>query len=260
MKPKPKHLGPIYAEQFSDTAVAAQYRKRPPYPASTFDIIADLLPATHRHVLDLGAGTGEIAVPIRAYAESVDAVEPSVAMLDVARRQPGADRVAWFNQAAEAFEFSRTYGLIVCGQSLHWMDWEVVFPKMAAALHEDGFLVLVGLSELADPAWYSDLRAMIPRYSTNQDFEPFDLIAGLEERSVFQVVSEKQSAPAVFSQSIDDYIDSIHARNGFSRDRMAMDASAAFDAAVRALLQKHCEGRVSGEVTATVTWGKLLSA
>lgn len=259
MEPKPKHLGPEYGEQFSDAAVAALYRKRPQYPPSTFDLIRNLLPASNRHVLDLGSGTGEIAIPSAAFADSVDAVELSAAMLNVARQQPGASKVRWFNQAAETFAYPRAYGLIVCAQSLHWMDWEVVFPRMATALDSDGFLVLVGLNELVDRAWYSDLRALIPRYSTNQDFVPFDLVSGLEERGLFKVIDQAQSAPTAISQSIDDYIDSLHARNGFSRDRMAPDAAAEFDDAVRALLEKHSDQGLSGEIVATVTWGKILS-
>jgi hypothetical protein len=44
--------------------------------------------------------------------------------------------------------------------------------------------------------------------------------------------------------------------NGFSRDRMAADAAAGFDAAVRALVAPFCpDGQVRLEVTATVTWG-----
>ena len=57
MKSKPISLGPAYADQFKDQAVAEVYRKRPSYPDATFLKLAELMPADHRTILDLGAGT-----------------------------------------------------------------------------------------------------------------------------------------------------------------------------------------------------------
>ena len=64
--------------------------------------------------------------------------------------------------------------------------------------------------------------------------------------------------PIAFVQSIDDYVDSIHARNGFSRDRMAPEAAAEFDAKVKALLQARYPDGLQGEIRSSVVWGKPL--
>ena len=258
MKPKPRHLWPDYGAQFQDDAVAAVYRKRPPYPRELFDLLLERTPRPGRaRVLELGAGTGEIANPLAARVERLDAVEPSAAMLRVAASQPGSERVRWHRKSAESFAYPSVYDLIICAQCLAWLDWEIVFPRMVGALDPEGWLIIVNQTALEDFPWMEDLKQIIARYSTNQDFEPFDLIAELDSRSLFDLKGRKSTWPVPFAQSVEDYIDSIHARNGFSRDRMTPSAAAAFDTEVRELLlSHHPEGRIDGRNQAHIHWGK----
>jgi SAM-dependent methyltransferase len=258
MKAKPRHLGPGYGAQFQDAAIAAVYRKRPPYPPETFDLITELLPLPSRaRVLELGAGTGEIAIPLAPRVESIDAVEISEAMLEIARTQPGNEQVRWHRQSAESFPYASVYDLVICAQSLHWLDWQAVFPRITGSLDPNGWLVIVRQSTLADMNWIDELNQIINRYSTNEDYEPYDLIEELESRGLFNLRGKRSTWPVPFSQSVEDYIDSIHARNGFSRDRMAPDAAAAFDAQVRdLLLSHHPDGIIRGRNQAHLHWGK----
>ena len=258
MKPKPKHLGPEYGAQFQDAAVAAVYRKRPPYPPELFDLICALLPQPARaRVLELGAGTGEVAIPLSARVARLDAVEISAPMLAVAASQSGQERVHWHQQSAESFTYGSVYNLIICAQCLAWLDWAVVFPKMVGALDPDGWLVLVDQTTLEEMPWSNDLMQIIERHSTNQDYEPFNLLEELESRALFSPRGRKATWPVPFSQTIDDYIDSIHGRNGFSRDRMTPRAAANFDAEVRTLLlAHHPDGVIHGRNQAGVHWGK----
>jgi SAM-dependent methyltransferase len=256
LKPKPKFLGPEYASQFSDRAVATVYRKRPPYPAELFAQLAALVPDSNRSLLDVGAGTGEIAIPMSSYAESVDAVEPSAAMLAVARQQPGHNQVTWHNLSGEDFGYPERYGMITCAQCLGWMDWEIVFPKFSKALTADGWLVVVDQDALTELSCQQELSQLIARYSTNQDYEPFNLINGLIDRELFDRHGSSTTSCVPFAQSIDYFIDSIHGRNGFSRDRMAPAAAIAFDRAADALLRRtYPSGMIHGSCRATMTWG-----
>lgn len=258
MKPKPEHLSRRYGAQFEDPSVAAVYRNRPPYPAETFDLILERLPnPTRARVLELGAGTGEIAIPLAGQVTQVDAVEPSAAMTAIARQQAGFERVHWHQTNAETFSYPTLYDLIVCAQSLHWLDWDIVFPRMVGALDPEGWLVLVRQDALDDLPWQEEILRIIPRYSTNQDFAPYDLVEALETRGLFERRGRKSTWPVRFGQTIDDYIESLHARNGFSRDRMAPEAAAAFDTEVRALLEAHHpDGIIRGRNQAHVIWGK----
>ncbi len=105
--PKPKHLGPEYGAQFSDPSVASAYRFRPPYPDELYTLLEGLLVDAPRLVLELGCGLGEIARRLATQTDRVDAVEPSHAMLAIARTLPGGGRqnVHWFCCTAEEFAY-----------------------------------------------------------------------------------------------------------------------------------------------------------
>jgi len=238
--------------------VAAVYHHRPPYPAETFDLMLECLPAPHgARVLELGAGSGEIAIPLATRVAKIDAVEPSSAMRTVAMEQPGSDQVFWHATRAESFSYPTVYDLIVCAQSLQWLDWEVVFPRFVGALDPGGWLLLVDQETFEDLPWRDDLSGIIGRFSTNQAFEPYNLVEELTSRGLFDVRGRVSTWPVRFRQSVDDYIKSLHARNGFSRDRMTPEAAAEFAAEVRALLlEYHPDGIIRGRNQAHLCWGK----
>ena len=65
-------------------------------------------------VLDLGCGTGDLAIRIAAETgAAVTGVDPAAAMLALARAKPGADRVDWVESPAQALDLGRTFDLIV---------------------------------------------------------------------------------------------------------------------------------------------------
>lgn len=72
------------------------------------------LAAGCRSVLDLGCGTGELAIRIAAeHGAAVTAVDPACAMLDLARIKPGAERVHWVEGDARGLRLGERFGLIV---------------------------------------------------------------------------------------------------------------------------------------------------
>jgi len=75
-------------EVFGDEAVARAYQRRPPYPEAVFKRLQRRLVAP-RIVLDAGAGTGALARRMTGFAERIDAVEPSAAMIAEGRGLPG---------------------------------------------------------------------------------------------------------------------------------------------------------------------------
>jgi SAM-dependent methyltransferase len=251
MRPKPAHLGPTYGAQFADVAVAAAYDRRPPYPAELFAILTDLIPERPRTVADAGCGSGDLARPLAALVGRVDAVDPSAAMIARGRARPGGDaaNLRWIESTIEAAALDGTYGLITAGESLHWMEWAVTLPRFRDLLAPGGVLAIVGRAHPDLPWWHAVLR-LIGRYSTNKDFRPYDLLEELATRGLF-----RESG-----QSVDDYIESIHSRNGFSRDRMTTADADAFDAAVRAAVAPYAEdGLLSLPISGTVVWGVPLA-
>jgi len=258
MDPKPVHLGPEYGAQFSDVAVAGAYSTRPPYPAEFFQGLEDLFPDGSRVLLDLGCGTGDVAISMAERVDRVDAVDPSAAMLAVARSRKGADHpsIRWIHAPAERFEFRGPYSLVLAAESLHWMDWGTVLARIAAALEPRGFLVLADGRALVNMPWASELEKLIPKYSTNRDYRPYDLVAELTRRGAFREVGRSTTRCVPFDQPLVDYIESFHTRNGFSRERMIRERAAEFDQAVRTLVLPYCpSGVIHGETCAVLIWG-----
>lgn len=256
-EPKPAFLGPEFASAFQDASVVQAYPYRPPYPESLFALLVGLIAGERRVVLDVGAGTGDIARPLATMVERVDAVDWSAAMIARGRRLPGGDstRIHWIQGRAEEAPLAPPYGLVTAGESLHWMDWGRVMPRFREALVPGGFVAIMDRAELP-VAWSDDLVGLIRRYSTNRTYVRMDLIAELERRGLFTKAGEWRSEPETFRQSIDDYLESMHSRSSFSRERMLAADLAAFDEALRALLERHAvDGQIELRLAASAVWG-----
>ena len=261
MQPKPKHLAPEYGAQFQDSAIVAAYHHRPPYPAETFTILAGLVRDEPRTVLDLGCGTGDVARPLAPLVARLDAVDISAAMIAKGRTLPGGDHphLRWIVGPAEAAPVAPPYALVTAGESIHWMDWPVVLPRLRSMLPPHGYLALVGRAEQPS-SWTEDLLVIIRRHSTNRDYRPYNIIDELTTRGLFALAGEERTPPMPFSQPLAGYIESLHSRNGLSRDRMPPESVAAFDEEVAALVGPYCQdGMVALQIAGTVVWGHPLA-
>lgn len=258
MPDRPKHLEMTYAEQFKERRVVAAYAHRPPIPAPVFDVLLQLISDEPRVVLDVGCGTGAVARQLAAQVDRVDAVDFSAAMIETGRQLPNGahPNLHWIECSMEEAPLTPPYALIVAAGSLHWMDWAVIMPRFRFVLSPNGTLAIVWQSEVRQP-WSDELLQLIRHYSTNQDFQPFNLIHELTTRGHFTRLGEFHTEAVVHQQTIESYIESIHSRNGFSRDRMTRENAQAFDDAVtRLLAQAYPDGLVQIGVVGHVVWGK----
>jgi ubiquinone/menaquinone biosynthesis C-methylase UbiE len=258
MLPKPKQLTRENAARFQDPDLVSLYHLRLPYPAQTFDILTALIRDQPRTVLDVGTGTGEIARKLVREAERVDAVDFSAAMIERGERLPGGQDVNWILGSVESVALRPPYALITGGDSLHWMDWEVIFPRFTRLLGPNGVVAIVTRWELPAP-WQEALNKLIRRYSTMKAYEPFDLAEELEKRNLFCKLGEKETLPQLSSQQIDDYINSFHSRSSLALSAMPAEEVQAFDEALRAaVLPWSDEGNLALETQARVVWGRPL--
>lgn len=257
IQPKPKHLDTIYAEQFKDEAVVNAYHHRPSYSDELFPFLAMLTKGESKLVLDVGCGLGHIARPLTNYVEHVVAVDFSEQMILQGKRLPGgsAPNLQWICSPIETAPLMPPYGLITAGQSLHWFDWEVTLPRFAELLVPNGYLVIVGRN-YAETAWSAELQQLITQFSTNRDYQPYNLLAELEKRQLFMKQGEKATEPELLTQTISDYIESIHSSNGFSRDRMPPEKAQAFDKAVHELVSSYVDEPMFATAVSThIVWG-----
>lgn len=130
--------GPMHFEARADDYAAA----RPPYPPELWARLrARGLVRSGRAALDLGAGSGQATGPLIAAGMHVTAVEPGPRLAGLLHAAfPSADvRVA----RAEDVELpDSVFDLAVAATSIHWMDLDVVLPKVARALAPSGRFVV----------------------------------------------------------------------------------------------------------------------
>lgn len=262
MVSRPEWLGEWHAARFQDQSVVDRYHLRPTYPAETFEILNNLIVDEPRHVLDVGCGPGNLARPLAAYVERVDAVDISPPMLARARMLPGGDspKIRWLLGRAEDVELLPPYALITAGDSIHWMEWDVVLPRFAGLLTPRGMLAIAHVEYGSPLPWYDGYLALTKRFSNNPNYVPIDLIAELEKRRLFQKQGEAVTAPEPLRQPIGEFIAAQHARSSLSLDTMTSEQAARFDREMRELLlpfaQDDC---VTMQITGRVVWGKPLA-
>jgi SAM-dependent methyltransferase len=246
------------AGAFGLPSVAAAYRHRLPYPPAVFDVLAGLVTDEPRAVLDIGCGTGNIARPLAPRVDRVDAVDVSAAMIEQGKRLPGGDhpRIQWIVGRAEDAPLRPPYALVTAGGSLHWMDWEVVLPRLRDALTAGGVLALLSANRESEGAsWERALAELVQRYRTSERWSP-DMLPELERRRLFRVQGRAKVAPILFRQSANEYVEALHSQSTLARERMGPDRGAAFDDAARRLLMEQVGEVVWSRVSGEVLWGK----
>jgi SAM-dependent methyltransferase len=260
MEPKPEGWASEYAEWFELGSVADRYDLRPPYPAETFDVLTTLVDPVNQCVLDAGCGPGDLARPLARLVAAVDAVDRSEAMLARGRTLPGgaAANLRWVLGAVEDAPLADAYGLVVCGDSLHWFDWPVVFERFRRRLAPRGHLAIVErrwrLGDV-DPERLAELYA---EHSANRHFAPLDLVTALEQRDLFERIGRRTTADVDWRPTLTELIGCHHSQNGFALEKM--DDPEAFDRALAAEVSRSLEvgadGRYDLSLEATVTWGR----
>jgi SAM-dependent methyltransferase len=110
---------------------AEQYdRYRPGYPSALID---ELLAPRPARALDVGCGTGKVAIELMRRGVPVLGIEPDSRMADVARR------IASFESWEPA---GRTYDLLTAGHAWHWVHPEIGMTKAASITVSGGTVAL----------------------------------------------------------------------------------------------------------------------
>lgn len=190
-------------ELFKGTAhYYAKYRLE--YPERFFRHLATLfgLDGTKR-VLDLGAGTGQIAIPLACHAKEVVAVDPDGEMLRegaVQAENRGVSNIRWVRSRAE--EISDDLGvfrLTTMGASFHWMRGDEVLRKVHA-ITEDGGGIAIGANNST--------------IINNIGKDPWKDVVW---RTIKEFLGERRCAGAGYYDAPKDRFEDVIARSGFSR-------------------------------------------
>src|SRR5437016_11497592 len=169
MQPKPEQFRISFAETFKDSHVVDAYRYRPAYPDEVFDILAGLIVDEPRAVLDVGAGSGDIARRLVERVERIDAVDFSQNMIEKGKQLPNGNHphLHWIYGKVEEVPLAPPYALTTAGSSIHWPAWEVAFPRFHSMLSPHGSLALIYRKTLPMP-WESEIRKILAQFSDRQ--------------------------------------------------------------------------------------------
>jgi SAM-dependent methyltransferase len=133
---------PTY-DYFGSGIDAARYaRARPRIHDSVVEQIRKFVQRTapFARVLDVGCGTGQSTVALKAIAESVVGIDPSPEMLVHAVPQA---KVSYREGAAENVPFpDEHFDLVSVGLAFHWFDAEGFFAEASRLLAPSGWLVI----------------------------------------------------------------------------------------------------------------------
>ncbi len=151
-------------------AAAWYARGRAPYAPGALEHVVTALALDRRaRVLDLGCGPGTIAIPLSHDVAEVVAVDLDANMLSEGRRLAalaGRGNIRWIQGRAEdVLPGLGKFQAVTLGQSLHWMDRDLVLQHVAGAIEDGGGLAILdeGLARTPE-SWAPVSSELVTKY------------------------------------------------------------------------------------------------
>lgn len=151
---------------------------RPGYPAGLIGRVADLVELGPKdRVLDLGSGSGFLAIGFAAHAGQVAAIDPSPEMRDAARSNAAAAGVAIDVIEGSSYTLGDSLGrfrLVTIGRAFHWMDRADTLRRLETLVEPDGAVALFSdtLPDVPANAWSEAYDRVREKYSAQDRLGP----------------------------------------------------------------------------------------
>jgi ubiquinone/menaquinone biosynthesis C-methylase UbiE len=238
--------------------VAECYRRyRRGYPPGVISGIVEAFTlADDDVVVDLGCGTGQLAVPMAGHVGAVIGIDPEPDMLAQAAefaKERGVGNVSWLvgtDADLATLIAGRTVGAVTIGQALHWMDHEVLFATIARLVRPGG-----GVAVLSNgiPLWQqdSDWSRALCAYLSDWLGTPLTRTCGTDAASRLRYANALRAAGLAVREHHLEYVDELdvaHIVGGvfsaLSPDQLpAPDQRADFTARIADMLAPHAPFR-----------------
>lgn len=149
-------------------------RYRRGYPESFYKHIVNVFNMnSSSRALDLGTGTGQIAIPMSLIVKEVVAVDPDEEMLKegkIVAQKKGISNISWVNKKAEdILNELGLFDITTMGASFHWMKQDDVFKKVYELTNDGGGVVIVSNTSsfhrnLGNDEWKDVVIKIIEKY------------------------------------------------------------------------------------------------
>lgn len=198
-------------------------------------------------VLDLGCGTGMLAVGFAKLGMAVTAMDPEPDMLAVCAQEARAAGVTVSLRRGGSYDLTPemgTFRLVVMGRSFHWMDRAATLGMLERIVPPDGGVALFHDAHppVAENSWFKVMREVQDRFGRSQEphiqerrggharYEPF-LFASQFTRLDGLSVTIRQAL------STEDLVGRAFSMSTCSREKLK-DRAEEFAQALRAALQE----------------------
>lgn len=162
-----------YSDAFKGTA--KYYSKfRNDYPDDFFELIRQAFSLDGSgSLLDLGCGTGQIAIPLAGDFAEVIAMDPEPEMLEQARlaaRKAGVANIDFVLGESKDLDARKdvlgVFKLVTMGSSFHWMDREATLAALAHMVEPGGGLAIASAGSLwtGDAAWCQEVKGIVKKW------------------------------------------------------------------------------------------------
>jgi SAM-dependent methyltransferase len=211
-----------------------------------------------------------VSYPLSTKVARVDAIDLSPAMIERARADTRDDmRIRWIVGDAHSVELEPAYDLIIAGASIHWMDWDRLFPRLAPVLSARAAVAFLEGDGAVNQPWGHDelelmkatqisISAERPAWVDQARFP-----APIKESLVVHPWFQRRGGLTMLHgtrKSVDDYIEIFFSRQSFALDTMSEAAANEYRRSLRANLQPYAlHDEQTYDVAVTLEWGRLES-
>jgi SAM-dependent methyltransferase len=138
--------------EFRDPRLVVVYDVECPWSRDDDFFLSVLADEPATDVLDLGCGTGRLALAMAAAGYRVTGVDPARPSLDAARRKPGADRVTWIEGSTGVLTAAAFDAALMTSHVAQFFvgdaEWATALADLRRALRPGGRLIF----DTRDPA------------------------------------------------------------------------------------------------------------
>ncbi|MEN9518135.1 MAG: hypothetical protein RLZZ381_723 [Cyanobacteriota bacterium] len=200
-----------------DSVASAYDRTRPRYPAEILSRMQETANLQGKSVLEIGAGVGIATVELAQLGAKIVCLEPSKSACAITRDKCATySNVEVINTTFEEWELGQQkFDAVVAATSFHWVTPEVRYAKTAAALTDNGLLVLLWNTP-PQPSYelyqscqdiYQAHAPELFKYESHQDYQ--QNIGKIAQEAIasgyFQDLTTHQAIVTV-TYTVDDYL------------------------------------------------------